>query len=114
MNKETERKLQIENLTRCMNCSRFGTCSEKEKENIVDCLHYREVGVQSRVFVGSLKECCSRESIDSKVIKEVVDELRGMTSILGQELVPLSDGQLANRIAKCADSLIKLVRFKAE
>jgi hypothetical protein len=55
MSKRVDKKLKIENLTRCMNCNRFVTCSEKEKENIVDCLRYREVGRGNQVVAVRLE-----------------------------------------------------------
>jgi hypothetical protein len=113
MKNEVERKLKIENLTRCMNCTRFVTCSEDKKENVVDCQHYQEIGVENQVVVESLKECCGLADRYSKVIYEVFDELRDLTDILSQELVPLNDRQLAKQLAKCAENLSKLVRLKA-
>ena len=51
-----QRKLKIENLTRCMNCSVFVTCKESFKENVVDCDHFSEIPTQKQVLVVKLVE----------------------------------------------------------
>jgi hypothetical protein len=56
MDKEIERKLRIENLTRCMNCAAFVTCKECEKENVVDCDHFVEILEKEQVVVVRLDE----------------------------------------------------------
>jgi hypothetical protein len=56
-----ERKLRIENLTRCMNCEAFVTCGECEKENVVECDHYKEIAPRKQVLVISLSEWCKDE-----------------------------------------------------
>jgi hypothetical protein len=57
MNEKLERKVRIENLTRCMNCLSFTTCSEPFKENMVDCGEkFVELPVDKQVVVISLIE----------------------------------------------------------
>lgn len=56
MDNEIERKLRIENLTRCMNCSAFVTCKECEKENVVDCDHFVEIADEEQIVIISLCE----------------------------------------------------------
>jgi hypothetical protein len=56
MKEETTRKLKIENLTRCMNCSGFVACCELRKEDIVDCQNFKEVGLENQVTLVNLKE----------------------------------------------------------
>jgi hypothetical protein len=56
MDKETSRKLKIENLTRCMNCLAFVTCKEHFKEDVVDCDHLAEVLPQNQVVVMKMSE----------------------------------------------------------
>ena len=58
---DLERKLRIENLTRCMNCEAFVTCGECEKENVVECSHYREIPPRKQVVVVGLSEWCKDE-----------------------------------------------------
>ena len=58
---ELDRKLRIENMTRCMNCEAFVTCKECEKENVVDCDHFREIAVRKQVVTVSLTEYCKVE-----------------------------------------------------
>ena len=48
---DVDRKLRIENLTRCMNCLAFVTCVECNKENVVECDHYREIVPRKQVLV---------------------------------------------------------------
>jgi hypothetical protein len=56
MKKELKRKLKIENLTRRMNCSGFVACFELEKEDIVDCVRFKEVCPENQVTVINLRE----------------------------------------------------------
>jgi hypothetical protein len=56
MNEGFQRKLKIENLTRCFNCSMFVTCEEPFKEDIVDCDHFSEIPTQKQVIVAKLIE----------------------------------------------------------
>lgn len=56
MDKELERKLKIENLTRCMNCFAFVTCKEPYKENVADCDHFVEIQSRKQVIVIGLAE----------------------------------------------------------
>jgi hypothetical protein len=56
MKNNLERKLRIENLTRCMNCEAFVTCKECEKENLAECDHYREIAARKQVVLVSLTE----------------------------------------------------------
>jgi hypothetical protein len=56
MGKELQRKLKIENLTGCMNCSVFVTCKEPFKEDIVDCNHFSELPDEKQVVVVGLYE----------------------------------------------------------
>ena len=56
MNEGIERKLRIENLTRCMNCSVFVTCAEPFKENVADCDHFLELPDSEQVVVVKLNE----------------------------------------------------------
>jgi hypothetical protein len=51
MSEGLQRKLKIENLTRCMNCSVFVTCKEPFKEDIVDCSHFQELPDEKQVVV---------------------------------------------------------------
>ncbi len=60
MNNEIERKLRVENLTRCMNCAGFVACEECEKENMADCDHFVEIGEEKRVVVIRLVEWAKR------------------------------------------------------
>lgn len=60
MDEEVERKLRIENLTRCMNCSAFVTCKESYKENVIDCDHFVEIGEEKQVVVIRLVEWAKR------------------------------------------------------
>jgi hypothetical protein len=114
MKEETRRKLRIENLTRCMNCLAFSVCTEKGKENIVCCRHYREIGVESQVVAVPFIEWCKHASLDTKAIEEVVQELRELTGALDEELPPLSDKEMIKRIDKNADRLEKLQVKKLE
>ena len=54
--KSVRRKIKIENLIRCMNCSVFVTCVEDLKENVVECDHYSEVSKEKQVIVIPLSE----------------------------------------------------------
>ena len=56
MNKGLQRKLKIENLTRCMNCSVFMACREPLKEDVVDCDHFVEIPDKEQVIVIGLCE----------------------------------------------------------
>jgi hypothetical protein len=56
MDEEVDRKLRIENLTRCMNCSGFVTCREPFKEDVVDCDHFSELPDEKQVVVVGLCE----------------------------------------------------------
>jgi hypothetical protein len=56
MNKDVERKLKIENLTRCMNCLAFVACCELRKEDIVDCQNFKEIGLENQVTLVNLRE----------------------------------------------------------
>lgn len=60
--REFDRKLKIENLTRCMNCSRFVTCEETFKENVLECERVREIPAQKQVVVVELIERTRRKS----------------------------------------------------
>ena len=56
-NIELQRKLKIENLTKCMNCRTFMSCKEPFKENVVDCgHHFLEEAESEQVVVVKLKE----------------------------------------------------------
>jgi hypothetical protein len=54
--KDFMRKLKIENLTRCLNCSRFPRCGESFKENVVECERVRELPTEKQVVVVKLSE----------------------------------------------------------
>lgn len=56
MNKETDRKLKIENLERCLNCSLFAGCLEPKKEDIADCDHFSELSSAKQVLIIALAE----------------------------------------------------------
>jgi hypothetical protein len=56
MNEEVDKKLRIENLTRCLNCSVFVTCKEPYKENAAECDHFEEIQSQKQVVVIGLAE----------------------------------------------------------
>ena len=50
-----EKKLKIENLTRCLNCALFCKC-RLQKEEIIVCEKYREIDVERQVVIVPLKE----------------------------------------------------------
>jgi hypothetical protein len=56
MSKGLQRKLKIENVTRCFNCSVFVTCEEPFKEDVVDCDHFVEITEVRQVVVVKLVE----------------------------------------------------------
>jgi hypothetical protein len=60
MNKDVERKLKIENLTRCINCLAFVVCCESRKEDIADCVRFKEVGLGNQVTVFNLRQGVQR------------------------------------------------------
>jgi hypothetical protein len=107
MNKETDRKLRMENLTRCMNCLTFSVCNEERKEDVVCCAHYREVEAESQVVVMLLTELCRQDRIGTE--KEVVEDLREMAFLLKQKLPQVNDKEIIKRLDKCADKLEKLM-----
>jgi hypothetical protein len=59
-------------------------------------------------------EWCKHAGIDTKVIQEVVQELRELTGVLDEELPPLSDKQIIEQIDKNAARLEKLQVKKLE
>jgi hypothetical protein len=64
MKLDVQRKLGIENLTRCMNCSygfsAFTTCNEPYKERVVECDHFLEVPVVEQIVVVRLDQWYER------------------------------------------------------
>lgn len=54
----TEKKLRIENLTRCCSCALFQkNCKEPFKENIVECDHFSELPENEQFVIVRLSEC---------------------------------------------------------
>lgn len=61
ISKELDRKLKIENIERCMNCSVFVSCEEPFKENVVDCSHhFQELPESEQLVVIKLTKWCQK------------------------------------------------------
>lgn len=56
LDENIEKKLKIENLTRCCSCKLFQKCKEPFKEDIVDCDHFSELPENEQIVIVRLAE----------------------------------------------------------
>ena len=59
---DLDEKLRLENLTRCINCSRFVSCEEHRKETLVDCWLFLEIPPRKQIVILSVTEWCCKDS----------------------------------------------------
>jgi hypothetical protein len=66
LDKRLARKLRVENLERCLNCSHFADCSENMVD-IVICERFDELEVEDQVIVVGLIEYSNLKGSKSKI-----------------------------------------------
>ena len=58
---KVEKKLKLENLTRCINCALFCQC-ELRKEEMIVCDRFKEINTKKQLIIVSLEEWAELKS----------------------------------------------------
>lgn len=65
LSKQTERKLKLENIERCLNCQEFLNCKICQKEDLTECAHkYTELPEEQQVVIISMDEWSKKRRVN--------------------------------------------------